>query len=253
MISDRDLLRYSRQIMLPGFDVAAQEKLAASTVLLVGLGGLGCPIALYLAGSGIGSLVLADGDDVDESNLQRQVAHTEADVGRPKAESAAESCRAINSSIRVTAINQRLAGDELERAVQSADLVIDATDSFVSRLQMNQACIAAGRPLLSGAAIGGEGQLVLFDPSQGTACYRCLYPEGDSEQDLSCTENGVLAPMVGVIGSLQALEAVKHLAGYGDSLLGRLLLVDGSSMQVREVRLKRNPGCPHCSSGAAGG
>jgi adenylyltransferase/sulfurtransferase len=238
--------------MLPGFDVAAQEKLAASRVLLVGLGGLGCPVALYLAGTGVGELVLADGDEVDASNLQRQVAHGETDIGRPKAQSAADSCRAINSSIKLYALDQRLSGDDLAREVQAADLVIDATDSFLSRLEMNQACITHSKPLLSGAAIGTEGQVVLFDVSRGTPCYRCLYPEGDSEQDLSCSENGVLAPMVGVIGSLQALEAVKHLADYGETLLGRLLLVDGGSMQLREVRLKRNPACPHCSSAAAG-
>ena len=252
MISDRDLMRYSRQIMLPGFDVAAQEKLLASRVLLVGLGGLGCPVALYLAGAGVGTLVLADGDRVDESNLQRQVAHGGTDVGRFKAESAADACRAINGSLRIEAVNQRLEGDAMAGQVAVADLVVDATDSFVSRLELNQACVAAGKPLLSGAAIRSEGQVVLFDTARGSPCYRCLYPEGDGEQDLSCTENGVLAPMVGVIGSLQALEAVKFLAGYGDNLAGRLMLVDGGSMQVREVRLKRNPGCPHCSSAAAG-
>lgn len=250
MISDRDLLRYSRQIMLPGFDVAAQEKLLASRVLLVGLGGLGCPVALYLAGAGVGSLVLADGDRVDESNLQRQVAHGEADIGRFKADSAADACRAINSSLQVEPVNERLDGELMARHVAAVDLVVDATDSFVSRLALNRACVGAGKPLLSGAAIRSEGQLVLFDSASGGPCYRCLYPEGRGDQDLSCSENGVLAPMVGVIGSLQALEAVKFLAGYGDCQPGRLLLVDGASLQVREVRLKRNPGCPHCSSAA---
>lgn len=252
MISDADLLRYSRQVMLPGFDVAAQEKLLDSRVLVVGLGGLGCPVALYLAAAGVGELVLADGDRVEESNLQRQVAHRESDIGCFKAESAAEACRAINSSARITAVNQRLSGSELAAQVDASDLVIDATDSFVSRLELNAACIAAARPLLSGAAIACEGQVVLIDAARGTACYRCLYPEGDAEQNLSCSENGVLAPVVGVIGSLQALEAVKYLAGYGEPLAGRLLLIDGASMQVSEVRLKRNPGCPHCSSAAGG-
>lgn len=252
VISDAELLRYSRQVMLPGFDVAAQEKLLASRVLVVGLGGLGCPVALYLAAAGVGGLVLADADRVEESNLQRQVAHREADIGRFKAESAAEACRALNSSAQIDAVNLRLAGDELAGYVGDVDLVIDATDSFVSRLALNEACIAAGKPLLSGAAIGSEGQVVLFDVSRGTPCYRCLYPAGDAEQNLSCSENGVLAPVVGVIGSLQALEAVKYLAGYGETLSGRLLLLDGASMQLREVRLKQNPGCPHCSSAAAG-
>ncbi len=247
MISDAELLRYSRQIMLPGFDVAAQEKLLASRALVVGLGGLGCPVALYLAAAGVGELVLADGDQVDSSNLQRQLAHTEADIGRNKAQSAADACAAINSRTRLETIAEQLEGKALEQAVQRADLVVDATDSFVSRLALNRACIAAGKALLSAAAIGSGGQLTLFDVAAGTGCYRCLYPEGAEEPDLSCSESGVLAPVVGVIGSLQALEAVKTLAGYGEPLRGRLLLLDGWNMQVREVALSRAPGCPHCS------
>jgi adenylyltransferase/sulfurtransferase len=250
VISDSELLRYSRQIMLPDFDVAAQEKLLASRVLVVGLGGLGCPVALYLAAAGVGGLVLADDDRVDESNLQRQVAHTEADIGRLKSESAAEACRAINRGAAIEPVSERLHGEALERQVAAVDLVVDATDSLVSRLDLNRACIAAAKPLLSGAAIATEGQLTLFDVARGTPCYRCLYPEGEGDQELSCTENGVLAPMVGVIGTLQAMEAVKFLAGYGETLAGRLLLVDGWSMGFREVRLKRNPACPHCGSGA---
>ncbi len=251
MIDDGELLRYSRQIMLPRFDVAAQEKLLASRVLVVGLGGLGCPVALYLAAAGVGTLVLADGDQVDESNLQRQLAHTEADIGCNKAQSAAEACAAINSTITLQAVAERLQGDALQAQVSRADLVVDATDSFVSRLDLNLACIAAGKPLLSGAAIGSEGQLTLFDVAAGTGCYRCLYPDGGDEPNLSCSENGVLAPVVGVIGSLQALEAVKVLADYGEPLRGRLLLLDGWSMQLREVALNRVPGCPHCSGAPA--
>ncbi len=251
MINDLELLRYSRQIMLPDFDVTGQERLLASRVLVVGLGGLGCPIALYLAAAGVGMLVLADGDEVDESNLQRQLAHSEADIGRNKAVSAAEACTAINGSATVVPLDQHLSGERMTEQVAAADLVVDATDSFLARLELNQACIAAGKPLLSGAAIGSEGQLTLFDVAQGTACYRCLYPDGSDEQHLSCSENGVLAPVVGVIGSLQALEAVKYLADYGEPLRGRLLLLDGWSMQLREVRLTAAPDCPHCSGGRA--
>jgi adenylyltransferase/sulfurtransferase len=251
VISDRELLRYSRQIMLPRFDVAAQEKLLASRVLVAGLGGLGSPVALYLAAAGVGTLVLADGDEVDASNLQRQLAHTEADVGRNKAESAAQACAAINSGTRLEVVAERLAGDALRDQVSRADLVVDATDSFVSRLDLNLACIEAGKPLLSGAAIGSEGQLTLFHVAAGTGCYRCLYPDGGDEPNFSCAENGVLAPVVGVIGSLQALEAVKLLAGYGEPLRGRLLLLDGWSMQLREVALNRVADCPHCSQGPA--
>lgn len=249
VISDAELLRYSRQIMLPKFDVAGQEKLLASRVLVVGLGGLGCPVALYLAAAGVGELVLADGDQVEASNLQRQLAHTEADIGANKAESATAACRAINSALRVEVVAERLAGASLQKQVRTADLVVDATDSFVTRLELNRACIDAGKALLSGAAIGSEGQLTLFDVAGGTGCYRCLYPDGVEEQNLSCSENGVLAPVVGVIGSLQALEAVKYLAGYGEPLRGRLLLLDGWSMQLREVALTRDPQCPHCSGG----
>ncbi len=247
MISDADLLRYSRQIMLPNFDVAAQEKLLASRVLVVGLGGLGCPVALYLAAAGVGELVLADGDHVEHSNLQRQLAHSEADIGRNKAESAAAACAAINGNLGLEVIAARLEGETLAAQVAAADLVVDATDSFVTRLELNRACIESGRALLSGAAIGSEGQVTLFDVANGTGCYRCLYPDGTEEQNLSCSENGVLAPVVGVIGSLQALEAVKYLANYGEPLRGRLLLLDGWSMQLREVALTPAPGCPHCS------
>ena len=252
MIGDEELLRYSRQIMLPDFDVAAQERLLAATALVVGLGGLGSPVALYLAAAGVGTLVLADGDTVDASNLQRQIAHGEADLDSNKARSAASACRALNSRTRLTVIEQRLGSEALREQVAAADLVVDATDSFVSRLELNLACIEAGKPLLSGAAIGCEGQLTLFDVAAGTPCYRCLYPEGSGEQDLSCSENGVLAPVVGVIGSLQALEAVKYLAGYGEPLRGRLLLLDGRNLETREIRLTRTPDCPHCGGAGAG-
>ncbi len=247
MIKDLELLRYSRQIMLPEFDVAGQERLLASRVLVVGLGGLGCPIALYLAAAGVGMLVLADGDRVEESNLQRQLAHSEEDIGRNKAESAAAACTALNGSATVVPLARHLGGERMAEEVAAADLIVDATDSFLARLELNRACIAAGKPLLSGAAIGSEGQLTLFDVASGTGCYRCLYPDGAEEQNLSCSENGVLAPVVGVIGSLQALEAVKYLADYGEPLRGRLLLLDGWSMQWREVRLTAAPDCPHCS------
>lgn len=255
MISDEQLLRYSRQIMLPGFDVAAQERLLDSRVLLVGLGGLGSPIALYLAAAGVGALHLVDGDSVDTSNLQRQVAHGEADIDRNKAESAADACRAINGEMTLTVTDQPLPAADMPAVVETVDLVIDATDSFVTRLALNQACIGAGKPLLSGAAIGSEGHVTLFHSAAGTPCYRCLYPEGSTEQDLSCSENGVLAPMVGVIGTLQALEAVKYLADFGEPLLGRLLVMDGKTLETRQLTLTRNPQCPHCSedSSPAGG
>ena len=251
MISDEQLLRYSRQLMLPGFDVAAQERLLASRVLLVGLGGLGSPIALYLAAAGVGALHLVDGDSVDASNLQRQIAHGEADIGGNKAESAAAACRAINADLELEVLGQHLSAADMPAAVAAADLVVDATDSFVTRLALNAACIAAAKPLLSGAAIGSEGHVTLFDVAAGSPCYRCLYPEGSAEQDLSCSESGVLAPIVGVIGTLQALEAVKYLAHFGETLTGSLLAIDGKTLETRRLTLTRNPQCPHCSSGSS--
>lgn len=253
MINDADLLRYSRQIMLPQFDVAGQQRLLDSRVLVLGLGGLGCPVALYLAAAGVGSLVLADGDRVDASNLQRQIAHGENDLGRNKAVSAADSLRAINSAVGLSVVEDRLEGAVLARWVASVDMVVDATDSFATRLDLNRACIAAGRPWVSGAAIRSEGQLTVFDPGRPTGCYRCLYPERDSEPNLSCSESGVLAPIVGIVGSLQALEVIKVLAGFGDPLYDALLLVDGWTLEARRITLKRNPACPHCSGNPASG
>ena len=251
MISDPDLLRYSRQIMLPQFDVAGQERLLGSKVLVLGLGGLGSPVALYLAAAGVGALVLADGDRVDDSNLQRQIAHGEADLGRSKADSAADSVRQINPRLDLVALPERLSGASLAAQVEAVDLVVDATDSFATRLELNQVCLRVGRPWVSGAAIRSEGQVTVFDPTRNTACYRCLYPEGGAEPNLSCSESGVLSPVVGVIGSLQALEAVKVLAGFGEPLYNTLLVVDAWNLETRRINLAANPDCPHCSQGPA--
>ncbi|MEP5764832.1 MAG: molybdopterin-synthase adenylyltransferase MoeB [Halieaceae bacterium] len=245
-MSDQQLQRYSRQIMLPQFDVAGQERLLAAKVLVAGVGGLGSPVALYLAAAGVGSLVLADGDQVDASNLQRQVAHNEASIGMSKVESAAATIRALNSATELVLVAEQLQGELLREQVAAVDLVIDATDSFISRLELNQACIELARPLVSGAAIRSEGQLAVFDSKRNTPCYRCVYPQGEQEENLSCSESGVLAPIVGVIGSLQALEAIKILAGFGEPLYGQMLLLDGWSLQSRTITLRKNPDCPHC-------
>jgi molybdopterin/thiamine biosynthesis adenylyltransferase len=247
VLEDDQLLRYSRQIMLPQLDVAGQEKLLASKVLIVGMGGLGCPVALYLAAAGVGELRLADGDSVDLSNLQRQIAHTESDLGRRKVDSAAASIAALNSATRVHCIAQHLQGQALSEQVAGVDLVVDATDNFSTRLAINLACIEQGRPLVSGAAIRSEGQVTVIDSAAGTPCYHCIYPQVQADEDLSCSDSGVLAPMVGVIGCLQALEAVKLLANYGEPLRGQLLLIDGWSLQVQRITLQKNPQCPHCS------
>lgn len=249
LINDEQLLRYSRQIMLPALDVAGQERLLRSRVLIVGLGGLGCPVALYLAAAGVGHLLLADDDVVEPSNLQRQIAHGQADIGRSKVDSAADSVAALNPDTKITRIEHRMDAENLAQQLLEVDLVVDASDSFATRFAVNRACVVAGVPLVSGAAIRSEGQVAVFDPRDGGPCYRCVYSEGEGEGDeaLSCSQSGVLAPIVGVIGSLQALEAVKVLAGYGEPLSGQLLVIDGWSLQVQRVRLKRNPDCPHCS------
>jgi len=243
-MNDAELLRYSRQIMLPQVDIAGQEKLLSANVLIVGLGGLGSPIALYLAAAGVGHLILADHDTVELSNLQRQIAHQTSSVGMTKVESAAATIRAINPDTRITTVRERLAGDSLAHAIAGADLVLDGTDNFVVRYAMNDACFAAGKPLVSGAAIRMEGQVGVFDPRVADSpCYRCLYPTGD-DQALNCSENGVAAPLVGMIGTVQAMEAFKLLTGIGTSLVGYVLYLDAMSMQWHKLRLRRNPTCP---------
>ena len=247
-MNDQQLLRYSRQIMLPDFDIDGQERLLASKVLVVGLGGLGSPVALYLAAAGVGELWLADHDNVEPSNLQRQIAHGEEDLGRPKSTSAADAIRALNPATRVDAISEKLVGAFLQDAVAAVDLVLDCTDNFRTRFALNAACHAHKTPLVSGAAIRCEGQLLVVDPRrEDSPCYRCLYDDdGIDDSQLSCSENGVLAPMVGVIGSLQALEAIKLLAGYGEPAVGRLQVFDGKALEWRSLALKRDPSCPVC-------
>ena len=245
-MTDDDLLRYSRQIMLPDFDVAGQERLLASHVLIVGIGGLGSPAAMYLAASGIGRLTLADDDVVDLSNLQRQIAHGEATVGRSKVQSAAERVAALNSTVAVCPVARRLEGEPLTSAVEEADLVLDATDNMATRVAINEACVAARTPLVSGAAIRMEGQVAVFDPRAAESpCYRCLYDDvGDVA--LNCAENGVIAPLVGIVGTVQAMEAVNLIAGVGEPLVGHVLYLDAKRMEWRKFRLPRNPRCPTC-------
>ncbi|WP_426416059.1 HesA/MoeB/ThiF family protein [Aestuariirhabdus sp. LZHN29] len=246
MMNDEQLLRYSRQIMMPEVEIAGQERLLGSRVLVVGMGGLGCPVAIYLAAAGVGELVLVDDDVVEVTNLQRQIAHFEADVGRPKVESAAQTLGQINSTIRITTRHERLDEAGLAEAVAHADLVVDATDNFASRFAINRACVAQRTPLVSGAAIGLSGQISVFDPrNEDSPCYRCLYRE-EGVEDQSCARTGVLAPVVGMIGTMQALEAVKLLAGFGESLCGRLLILDAGSGSWRELTLRRDPACPCC-------
>ena len=245
-MNDEQLLRYSRQIMLPDVDLDGQEKLLAARVLIVGLGGLGSPVAMYLAAAGVGHLTLADFDTVDLSNLQRQIAHTSARIGANKAASAAQNLRELNPEVDITCIEKLLDTDELIEQAKLATVVVDCTDNFQTRFAINAACVAAKVPLVSGAAIRLEGQITVFDArSETSPCYRCLYEE-DSD-DLTCAANGVLAPLVGIIGSMQALETIKLICGFGSNLAGRLLLLDARHSQWRELKLPKDQHCPVCS------
>lgn len=252
-MNDDQLLRYSRQIMLPQFDIAGQQRLLSSHALIIGLGGLGSPVAMYLAAAGIGKLTLVDDDAVDLSNLQRQIVHTNADIGRAKVESAAQMLRAMNPEIEIFTLEKRLSGDELNQAVQQAGIVIDASDNFATRFAINQACVNTETPLVSGAAVRMEGQVSVFlnsGPDQENTpspCYRCLYDD-IPEAETTCSDTGVLSPVVGIIGSIQATEAIKVLTGIGTNLSGRLLTLDASTMEFREMRLRKDPACPVCAS-----
>ena len=247
-MKDDQLLRYSRQIMLPQVDIAGQQALLDSHVLIIGAGGLGSPASMYLAAAGVGKLTLVDNDTVELSNLQRQLAHAESDLGANKVDSAAATLRAINSDVEVVALYRRVGAAELGELVSSADVVLDATDNVETRFAINRACLAAKVPLVSGAAIRLEGQVAVFDSRQSDSpCYECLYKGGEGG-DLTCADNGVFAPVVGIIGSMQALEALKLIAQFGDTLVGRLLLFDASSMQWREMKLSRDPNCVACGT-----
>lgn len=250
MMDDHQLLRYSRQILLPQFDVEGQEKLLNSRALIIGLGGLGSPAAMYLAAAGVGSLVLNDYDVVDLSNLQRQIAHGMENVGEAKPVSARKTLERLNPDVRITELADRLEGSQLERAVARADIVLDCSDNFATRFAINTACVKTRTPLVSGAVIRFEGQLAVFTPGiENSPCYNCLYAD-HGELAESCVQSGVLAPLPGIIGSLQALEAIKLLTGVGEPLVGRLLLLDALSMEWNQMILKRNPKCPTCGEPA---
>jgi molybdopterin/thiamine biosynthesis adenylyltransferase len=253
-MNDEQLLRYSRQIMLPDIEIEGQEKLLAAKAIIIGAGGLGCPVALYLAAAGVGSLILIDDDDVDLSNLQRQIAHGVDDIGLNKTTSLTNSIKQINPTIDVKTRPERVSRDELEAlikmenigAVKQQTIVIDCTDNFETRFMINQACVNTQTPLVSGAAIKLEGQVMVFDPTlEGCACYQCLY-QNANDQQLSCAENGVAAPIVGIIGSIQAMEAIKVITGSGETLAGYLLIMDAKSMDWRKLKLPRNPNCSAC-------
>ena len=247
-MNDEQLLRYSRQIMLPNFDLEGQQKLLDAHVLIMGLGGLGSPVAMYLAAAGIGKLTLVDFDIVELSNLQRQIIHRTDSLKLSKVESAAATIEQLNPMVETICINQQLSEQELLDLLPDVSLVVDATDNFSTRFMINRACYNSRTPLVSGAAIRMEGQVSVFDfNNDESPCYRCLYDE-EGEENTSCSENGVMAPMVGIIGSIQAMEAIKLIANYGETLTGKLLITDAMYQEWRSMKFKKAPDCPVCGN-----
>lgn len=244
-LTDQEMLRYNRQIMLKSVDFDGQEKLKASRVLIVGIGGLGCAAAQYLASAGVGKLTLVDFDTVSLSNLQRQILHTDANLGQPKVESAKVRLSAINPHIQIEVVNRKCTPNEWQSLIAQADLVLDCTDNVEVRNQLNLQCFAQKRPLVSGSAIRFEGQVAVFTYQENEPCYQCL-SQLFGENALSCVEAGVIAPIVGVIGSLQALEAIKLLLNIGQTLSGKLLMIDGLHFSVREMKLPKMSNCVIC-------
>lgn len=243
-MDDVQLRRYSRHLLLPAIDIAGQQKLLGAKVLLIGLGGLGSPVSMYLASSGVGHLTLVDHDRVELTNLQRQIVHNTDSIGSLKVDSAAQRLRALNPEIVVKTVARKLEGNDLLAIVRAADIVVDGSDNFTTRYIVNAACVETGRPLVSGAVVRFEGQVTVIVP--GGPCYRCLYPESDEPEE-PCATFGVLAPAVGVVGSLMAVEVLKLIMGIGETLAGRLMLYDALRSEWREVRLKKDPACPVCS------
>ena len=245
-MNDNQLLRYSRQIMLPLCDIEGQQKLLAAKVLIVGAGGLGSPAAMYLAAAGVGSMTIYDDDVVELSNLQRQIAHHTPDIGTDKVISTRQTLKNLNPDVNVKAVKQRLTGEKLDLEVINADVVLDCSDNFSTRFAINNACVKHQTALVSGAAIRFEGQVSVFTPGvNNSPCYNCLY-NSDGEELQNCATNGVIAPITGIVGSIQALEAMKLIMGIGETLTGRLLLLDGLTMECNTVKLRKNPMCPTC-------
>lgn len=247
-LSDTQLLRYSRHILLDEIGIEGQQRLLRSRALVIGAGGLGSPVALYLGTAGVGRITLVDHDTVDLTNLQRQIAHSLARVGRPKAESAREAVAAINPDVQVLPVLQRADAAWLDGAVAESDVVLDCSDNFRTRQAVNAACVRHGRPLVAGAAIGFDGQISVYDQRDARCpCYACLFPPESTVADAQCSTMGVFAPLVGIIGTLQAAEALKLLVGIGSSLAGRLQMLDARHMEWTELKVARQPDCPVCS------
>ena len=253
-MTDDQLLRYSRHILLPEIGIEGQERLLDSHALVIGAGGLGSPIALYLASAGVGRITLCDGDAVDLTNLQRQIVHRTQAIGRAKVESARTTLREINPQVEVTALHERLSEDRMIEVAAEAHVVLDGSDNFATRYAVNRACVLLRKPLVSGAAVRFDGQVAVFDMRRSDApCYACLFPEAGEDEDVRCAVMGVFAPITGIIGTIQAAEALKLLAATGEALVGRLLLVDALKMELRTIKFRKDASCPVCgtASGAA--
>lgn len=248
-MNDQQLLRYSRHILLDALGVEGQERILGAHALIVGAGGLGSPAALYLASAGVGRLTLADGDTVDFTNLQRQILHTAERVGQAKVESGRTALKAINPEVVVEAIHARLGGESLDRLVSTADVILDCSDNFATRHAINGACVRHRKPLVSGAAIRFDGQISVFDLRRSESpCYHCLFPQGEDVEETRCAVMGVFAPLTGIVGSMQAAEALKIIANIGETLTGRMLLLDILSMQWRTVKFRKDAACAVCGS-----
>jgi molybdopterin/thiamine biosynthesis adenylyltransferase len=247
-MNDQQLLRYSRHILLDEIGIEGQQAILQGRALVIGAGGLGSPAALYLASAGIGQLTIVDHDSVDLTNLQRQIAHTTARVGQPKAQSACATLNAINPECRVTALVERADDARLAALVAQHDVVLDCSDNFQTRHAVNRACVARRVPLVSGAVIRFDGQVSVFDTRQGGPCYSCLFPQDQPFEDVACSTMGVFAPLVGVVGAMQAAEALKLVMGIGETLSGRLLLLDGLRMEWNSISITRNDTCPVCGT-----
>ena len=250
-LNDEALLRYSRHILLDDIGIEGQARICAAHALVIGAGGLGSPVAMYLACAGIGTLTVTDHDTVDLTNLQRQIAHRTTSVGQPKVESLKATLQALNPLVQVNALPVRVDAKSLDALVQAADVVLDCSDNFTTRQAVNAACVHHAKPLVSGAAIQFDGQISVYDTRDADApCYACTFPPDATFEEVRCSTMGVFAPLVGIIGSMQAAEALKLLSGAGRSLNGRLLMLDGRAMEFNEIRLPRNPSCPVCSARA---
>ena len=248
-MTDDELIRYSRHILLPEVDIEGQERIRAARVLMVGAGGLGSPAGFYLAAAGVGTLAIADGDTVDLTNLQRQILHDADAIGHPKVESARRTLARINPQTRVIALAERLEGARLDEEIAAADIVLDCSDNFPTRHAINRSCVRLRKPLVSGAGVRFDGQVSVFDPRRADSpCYECVFPEDATPEEMRCAVMGVFAPLTGIVGTIPAGEALKVIAGIGESLTGRLLIIDALGAQFRTVRLRPDPSCRVCGS-----